>query len=42
MARLMDLYAFRKRVESVAAAGASPGVREFLEAWQRADQGTRE
>ncbi|CAM2148415.1 protein of unknown function [Pararobbsia alpina] len=42
MARLIDLDAFRVRVESVAAAGASPEVREFLEAWQRADQGTRD
>lgn len=40
MARLMDLDAFRMRVESVAAAGTSPEVGEFLEAWQRADQGT--
>uniref|UniRef100_UPI0023B07B5F KAP family P-loop NTPase fold protein n=1 Tax=Sedimenticola hydrogenitrophicus TaxID=2967975 RepID=UPI0023B07B5F len=39
MDRLMDLGAFRSRVEAVAAAGANPQVREFLEAWQRADQG---
>ncbi|WP_259658879.1 KAP family P-loop NTPase fold protein [Burkholderia pseudomallei] len=42
MARLMDLDAFRVRVESVAAAGTSPEIQEFLEAWQRADQGTRD
>jgi predicted KAP-like P-loop ATPase len=41
MARLMDLDAFRPRVEAVAAAGASPEVQEFLEAWQRADRGDR-
>lgn len=39
MARLMDLDAFRLRVEAVAAAGANPEVQEFLEAWRRADQG---
>lgn len=39
MARLMDLDAFRPRVEAVAAAGENPEVQEFLEAWQRADQG---
>jgi predicted KAP-like P-loop ATPase len=39
MARLMDLDAFRLRVEAVAAAGLNPEVQEFLEAWRRADQG---
>lgn len=39
MARLMDLDAFRLRVEALAAAGANPEVQEFLEAWRRADQG---
>jgi hypothetical protein len=38
MARLMDLDAFRPRVEAVAAAGENPEVQEFLEAWQHADQ----
>jgi predicted KAP-like P-loop ATPase len=39
MARLMDLDAFRLRVEAVAAAGANSEVQEFLEAWRRADRG---
>ena len=39
MARLMNLNAFRPRVEAVAAAGASPEVKEFLEAWRRAEEG---
>lgn len=39
MARLMDLDAFRSRVEAVAAAGGNPEIQEFLEAWHRADQG---
>lgn len=39
MDRLMDLEAFRLRVEAVAAAGANPEVQEFLAAWQRADRG---
>lgn len=38
MARLIDLDAFRSRVEAVAAEGTNPEVQEFLEAWQRADQ----
>lgn len=42
MARLMDLDAFRPRVESVAVAGGSPEVQEFLEAWRRADRGGRD
>lgn len=42
MARLMDLDAFRSRVEAVAATGTSPEVQEFLEAWQRADRGDRD
>ncbi len=39
MARLMDLDAFRQRVEAVAAAGGGPEVQDFLKAWQRSDQG---
>ncbi|CAG4900540.1 hypothetical protein R54767_02647 [Paraburkholderia gardini] len=39
MARLLNLDAFRLRVEAVATAGAHPEVQEFLEAWQCADQG---
>jgi hypothetical protein len=39
MARLIDLDAFRLRVEAVVAARGNPEVQEFLEAWQRADQG---
>lgn len=42
MARLIDLDAFRPRVEAVAAADASPEVLEFLDAWQRADRGDRD
>jgi len=39
MARLMDVDAFRARVEEVAAAGSDSDVWEFLDAWQRADRG---
>lgn len=39
MAQLIDLDAFRLRVEAVAAQGADTDVQEFLEAWRRADQG---
>lgn len=39
MARLIDLDAFRPRVEALAAAGAHTEVQEFLNAWERADQG---
>lgn len=39
MARLIDLHAFRPRVEAVAAAAGNPEVQEFLEAWRRADKG---
>lgn len=39
MARLIDLDAFRLRVEAVAAAGTIPEVQEFLEAWEHADRG---
>lgn len=39
MDRLIDLDAFRLRIEAVAAADANPQIREFLEAWRRADQG---
>lgn len=42
MARLLDLDAFRPRVEAVAAAGGNSEVLEFLEAWQRADRGDRD
>lgn len=43
MARLMDLEAFRQRVEAAAAtAGGAPEVKEFLEAWRRADRGDRD
>ncbi|VVD95466.1 hypothetical protein PMO31116_01830 [Pandoraea morbifera] len=39
MARLLDLDAFRLRVEAVASNGEHPEVLEFLEAWRRAGQG---
>jgi predicted KAP-like P-loop ATPase len=39
MARLLDLDAFRSRVEAVASTGQHPEVLEFLDAWQRAEQG---
>ncbi len=39
MARLMDLNAFRTRVEAVASAGSNQEVQEFLEAWRRAGRG---
>ncbi|AIO87314.1 P-loop NTPase fold protein [Burkholderia pseudomallei] len=39
MARLLDLDAFRSRVEAVASAGRHPEVLEFLDAWRRAEQG---
>ncbi|MDE1716152.1 KAP family P-loop NTPase fold protein [Chromobacterium amazonense] len=39
MARLIDLDAFRSRVETVAAGGADPEVQAFLEAWKRSDKG---
>lgn len=39
MDRLIDLDTFRSRVEAVAAAGTDPEVQEFLDAWQRAEQG---
>jgi hypothetical protein len=42
MVRLIDLDAFRPRVETVAAAGKSPEVQEFLDAWQRATRGDRD
>jgi len=42
MARLMNLDAFRARVEAVAAAGGNPEVQEFLEAWRRAYRGDRD
>lgn len=42
MARLLDLEAFRARVEAIAAVGESLEVQEFLEAWQRADRGDRD
>jgi hypothetical protein len=42
MARLMDLDAFRPRVEALASAGGNPEVQEFLEAWRRADRGDRD
>lgn len=35
----IDIQAFRKRVEEVAAQGTSPEVQEFLDAWRRADRG---
>lgn len=38
MARLIDLAAFRLRVEAVVTEAPSSEVQEFLEAWQRADQ----
>lgn len=41
MARLFDLEAFRPRAEAVAAAGGSPEVKEFVDAWARADRGDR-
>ncbi|HSD37753.1 MAG TPA: P-loop NTPase fold protein [Rhodocyclaceae bacterium] len=42
MARLIDVDAFRSRVEAVAAAGGGSEVQEFLQAWQRADRGERD
>lgn len=39
MERLIDLDAFRQRVETVAAASENPAVQEFLAAWRQADQG---
>lgn len=42
MDRLIDLDAFRLRLEAVAAADANPQIREFLEAWRRADQGSED
>lgn len=39
MAQLMDLDAFRTRVEAVASAGSNQEVQEFLEAWRRAARG---
>ena len=41
MARLIDLEAFRARIETVAASAAEPTIAEFLEAWRRADRGER-
>ena len=40
--KFVDLDAFRKRVEEVAASGTAPEVVEFLEAWRRADKGQRD
>lgn len=40
MDRLIDLDAFRLRVEAVAGVDANPEIRELLEAWRRADQGS--
>ena len=40
--KVLDLGAFRQRVEEVAATTASPEVVEFLEAWRRADRGDRD
>lgn len=42
MIRLIDLDTFQPRVEAVAAAGGSPEVHEFLNAWRRADRGDRD
>ncbi|MCZ2154943.1 MAG: KAP family NTPase [Bryobacterales bacterium] len=42
MEKLLDLEAFRKRVEEVAAAGNDPDVEAFLDAWRRADRGDRD
>jgi len=42
MERLLDVVVFRARVEAVAAEAGSPEVKEFLEAWQRADRGERD
>lgn len=39
MAQVMDLDAFRIRVEAVAAARSLPEAQEFLEAWDRANNG---
>jgi hypothetical protein len=41
MARLINLDGFQLRVEAFVAAGSSPEVEKFLEAWQRADRGDR-
>lgn len=40
--KVLDLGAFRQRVEEVAATTASHEVVEFLEAWRRADRGERD
>ncbi len=42
MVRLIDLDAFQPRVKAVAAAGESPEVQGFLDAWLRADRGDRD
>lgn len=42
MARLIDLDAFLPRVEAVVAAGESPEVQQFLDAWRLADRGARD
>ena len=40
--KFVDLDAFRKRVEEVAATGSAAEVVEFLEAWRSADRGERD
>jgi hypothetical protein len=42
MEKFVDLDAFRKRVEEVAATGSAAEVVEFIEAWRRADRGERD
>ena len=40
--KFVDLDAFRKRVEEVAATGSATEIVEFLDAWRRADHGERD
>lgn len=40
-AKIIDLEAFRKRVEEAYATGNAPELAEFLEAWRREEQGRR-
>lgn len=39
MASLLDIDAFRARVQALVSAGADPATQEFWEAWQKADRG---
>jgi len=42
LGQLMDVTRFRQRVEEVATTGQAPEVVEFLNAWQRQEQGNNE